>query len=676
MKMSDKILLKILAISIAVLIVVSCMTLCIAVGNLNDNASHSFDETMVPLYANADGTHTSLLHQLNHDFIRGDFNYTKIIRELKLKTLSVSEEESSKSNYTFSLHGNVKLLWSYVNEERDAEILFDIINDVNGDGIKDVLIYDSINKLLLISGKDGSIVWSKSMPVMIGLDALGDDANGDGIGDIIINYEETNENSLIVELVSGCDGSEIWRKNVGKYDAAHAIYRDLDGDGILDILLEAHERYNSYDAYVICALSAKDGSKLWNRTFEGYVQGYCYCDQDVTGDNIYDFVISTYNRSTNVGELFAIRGSDGYVEWHKSFTGNPDCWGCSGDDFDVDGLPDLELEIRESTNNSTRVLVLKGSDGSIIWSKLYNLAASGYGFDEINADGTTDLCLELRDFATFRLTELQVLSGLDGSEIWSKAVDVSDVASCGDLNGDGKRDILLVKSTKLAENRYSYDVIAINGSGEGKIWENSFMYHIEMDMPEGASGYISAYAGSERDFNGDEIKDISLKIRYNDYYCSANKLFFISGKDGSELWNVEDTLNERTYVWNKFRHWYDFNNDGISDVLLGTKKRCVFAGNNTKTNTYTNCSANPNANTTIHTNASTSTSTNTTTNSSAKPKPKPNTNANTNTNSKTYTNTKTNTNASTNAAATLFRIRLEYKYRRELLLHSGCDRLF
>ena len=38
-KMRDKIALKILAISVAVVIVVGCMTPCIAVGDLKDNAS-------------------------------------------------------------------------------------------------------------------------------------------------------------------------------------------------------------------------------------------------------------------------------------------------------------------------------------------------------------------------------------------------------------------------------------------------------------------------------------------------------------------------------------------------------------------------------------------------------------------------------------------------------------
>ena len=110
--MRVKILLELLASSIAVMMVVSCMTPCIAVGDLNE-------------------------HQL--------------------KLLSDTEKESSKSNYTFSLHGDVTLLWSYVNEERDAEVsLGSVLDDINGDGIKDILVSDcnTENKLLAISGKD------------------------------------------------------------------------------------------------------------------------------------------------------------------------------------------------------------------------------------------------------------------------------------------------------------------------------------------------------------------------------------------------------------------------------------------------------------------------------------------------------------------------------------------
>lgn len=95
------------------------------------------------------------------------------ISEYRLNEQIIRAAETQKSNYTFSLHGDVRLLWSYVNDEKDAWVYSVILGDVNGDDITDVLVSDccedfftsdcdSENKLFAISGKDGSTIWSRN----------------------------------------------------------------------------------------------------------------------------------------------------------------------------------------------------------------------------------------------------------------------------------------------------------------------------------------------------------------------------------------------------------------------------------------------------------------------------------------------------------------------------------
>jgi hypothetical protein len=561
MKMKVKILfLDLLAISIAVMMVVSCMTPCIAVGDLNE-------------------------HQL--------------------KKLSGTEKESSKSNYTFSLHGNATLLWSYVNEERDFMVfIVDVLDDINGDGIKEILLSDyntvlsdsnTETKMLVISGKDGSTIWSKIYPTRINVDGL-DDVNGDGIGDAIISWDEYdpmhNPINITIELLSGANGEKIWSEKLsydGRYlEAVHGVFRDLNGDGIEDILVEAGNWEQNAD--ILGLLSGKDGLKLWERTFDSSVHGYCYAWNDLTGDGIYDFAVSCYNSDNNVGELFIIRGSDGYVEWNKSFIGDrgyPD----TDSDFDGDGLNDIGMglhvfetgNIENDFKNKTRAFfVLKGTDGSVIWSKSFSYEVRRIShLSDLNGDGIEDIGLKLKNFTTGRVTEVQVLSGIDGSLIWKKDVNVSDVEFGGDLNGDGRYDLLFSDSTEIGKNKYLDDVIAISGVDGSEIWKSSFLPVIELVIPE--SGRLGAwsYPRDGSDLNGDDIPDPSLHVaRFCDYWdenastyrtYEAVKVIRINGKDGSEIWDAEVMADE--YLAVSERDWYDFDNDGINnDVLLQTGK--------------------------------------------------------------------------------------------------------
>ncbi|RJS72497.1 hypothetical protein CW714_04550, partial [Methanophagales archaeon] len=52
---------------------------------------------------------------------------------------------------------------------------------------------------------------------------------------------------------------------------------------------------------------------------------------------------------------------------------------------------------------------------------------------------------------------------------------------------------------------------------------------------------------------------------------SDNKFVLVDGKDGSEIWDVEYTLDEYSH-WVCLYTYVDFNNDRIKDVLLGTEK--------------------------------------------------------------------------------------------------------
>lgn len=319
----------------------------------------------------------------------------------------------------------------------------------------------------------------------------------------------------------------------------HGVFSDLNGDGIEDILVEAGNWEHNAD--ILCLLSGKDGLKLWEKTFDSSVHGYCYAFNDLTGDGIYDFAVSCYNSDNNVGELFIIRGSDGYVEWNNSFIGDrgyPDTYS----DFDGDGLNDIGMglhvfeigNIENDFKNKTReFFVLKGTDGSVIWSKLFS----------------------------YEVRRIRYLS---------------------DLNGDGKSDILFSNSTEIGKNRYLEDVIAISGVDGSEIWKSSFLPDIETEIPESERLGAGSYPRGGSDLNGDDIPDPSLHVvRFCSYWdenastyrtYNAVKVIYINGKDGSEIWDWDAEVMADEHLWIDERDWFDFDNDGINDVLLRTGK--------------------------------------------------------------------------------------------------------
>jgi outer membrane protein assembly factor BamB len=233
-----------------------------------------------------------------------------------------------KSNYTFSFHGNAKLLWSYVNDERNARVDYDIIKDVNSDGIYDVIISDNEGNLLMLSGSDGSTIWSKNYDdAWVGIDDLDDDANGDGIMDVLVywcreeDYDE-EKTYLTVKMLNGVNGGEFWEKTIlyeGRWwrNYARETDEDISGDGIEDVFVHSNGWDSENDRAIseMRALNGKTGTELWEKEFPGYsISGYLYrAYGDLNGDGMNDFVIYGNNWQDNLCGVWAIRGYDGLV---------------------------------------------------------------------------------------------------------------------------------------------------------------------------------------------------------------------------------------------------------------------------------------------------------------------------------------------------------------------------
>ncbi|UYZ39621.1 MAG: right-handed parallel beta-helix repeat-containing protein [Candidatus Methanospirare jalkutatii] len=629
------------------------------------------DEAVMPFYNNIITPYRMLFGRMideDEEYLAHEKHipfYKRPIPKHELNKQMIRAAGTQKSNYTFSLHGNVNLLWSYVNDEKDVEVDFDLIKDVNGDGIYDTIITDTSGKLLMLSGDDGITIWSRRYDAEVWADDLDDDADGDGIYDVIVfwcKYDEaSNKTKFGVELLSGNDGTKIWSESssyTGKFDdidicadefcdingdgimdvlvywtmeedyteeKTHLIIKafngmngaefwgktilyegewwnwvheaggDMNGDGIEDVLLESEgwDAENDRDISEMRALDGKTGSELWKKDFTGYIGCYYYACGDLNGDGLNDIVVDGWDWENNKCGVWAIRGYDGHVIWEKHFYGWCYAYYCrcyEWYDFNGDGLSDVLIGNNDYRNDTAEVLVIQGYNGTPLWKKSYSNVSDVDAdiSDDINGDGIPDICVFLEKQG---IAEVQMINSKNGLFIWTKTfaegedIDIDYMGISADLNGDEKDDIMLVNETEIEKTKHIYEIITLNGVNGSVLWRNSFTHVIDVEVPEDMCVHLHSCVWRCMDLSGDGVTDIILEMEwYYDYHYwdentsswveeeySAGKLVLVSGENGSEIWSAEYGVDERSY-WGCIDTWVDFNNDGIKDVLLGTKK--------------------------------------------------------------------------------------------------------
>jgi len=336
-----------------------------------------------------------------------------------------------------------------------------------------------------------------SEPEVIRLAFPATDLNGDNAADLLVmnisSDAGTGAFDSEISALSGSNGSILWQKEYPGSLAFAQTAGDLNGDGQTDVMINEILAAGSFlPCSSVSAIYGGNGTVIWSRSHM-LALTLAYPVQDNGGNNSSEFLVHVFGMDSMNNGIFTsiarVNGSNGTDLEERMFSG--------------------ALAIEYPVGNLTDDLA---TDSIVAIYQLNESIAYEDAGEEVPLNITATI-LEARD-------------GQEHKMLWNRSFAGPALAMpVIDLTGD-VRDEILVYFIKYAKNgSISSDIVILQGSDGGLLWQQSF------------SGLVYAVAGP--DLTGEGQRDL---IVYNLGESENAHVLAVKGDDGRLLWSKEGMI--------------------------------------------------------------------------------------------------------------------------------------
>lgn len=311
---------------------------------------------------------------------------------------------------------------------------------------------------------------------------------------------------------------------------------------------------------------------------------------DVNGDGRADFVVGApYDAGPNgsrypkLGSAYVYSGVDGSLLYQKNSTDTFAFLGWSAKragDVNGDGKPDF-ITGAPGTDvgglaDAGAAYVYSGTNGGLLLRKYGAFANGVFGFSvavvgDINGDGKADVIVGAPLVSPNGFTNAgsaYVFSGLNGALLYQVDGAASgdrvgySVTAPGDLNGDGKGDFIVGVPYADPGGVTDAGVAYVYSGADGAL-----LFQKNGPMAIAHFGLAGAGVG---DINGDGKPDFMIGAPDNSpgKFSGAGSVYVYSGVDGGLLYQVDGVLDNRQFGHSVDRAG-DMNADGKPDFVIG-----------------------------------------------------------------------------------------------------------
>jgi len=407
------------------------------------------------------------------------------------------------------------------------------------------------------------------------------DFNGDGINDVVVANQCPLNNcdaGSVSILMGNGDGTFQAGQSYssGGYEAYSVTVGDVNGDGILDLVVaNGCETVNQCESGMIGVLLGKgDGTFEMAQSYpsDGLV-AFSVAIADLNHDGFVDLAVANQceNPSCANGGVSVLMGAaDGTFGTAQPYSsGGSTAISVAVGDLNGDHSPDLVVanQCETATNCSGSIGVLLGNgDGTFQSVQTYSSGGNktaSLAIGDFNGDGSADLAVasQCRGNGDCSSGSVGVLLGNgDGTfqpaQSFVSAGAGTQAVALGDLNGDGRPDLLLANQCEMANDCRSGSLSVLLGNGDGTF--------------QGAQSYFSdgvfAMAVVSADWNEDGKAD-AIVVNQCQSGSSCNGTVMVLMGQGDGTFQVPPTYNFQGYNVNSVAAG-DLNGDGKLDLVV------------------------------------------------------------------------------------------------------------